>query len=62
MRLRAGDEKELKEYKKKANARHPKIELIPLTVEDLEEDLPLGRSDRREPIKASKSSPCPLLR
>jgi hypothetical protein len=47
MRLRAGDEKELKEYKKKANARHPKIELIPLTIVDLEEDLPLGRSDRR---------------
>jgi hypothetical protein len=43
--------KELREYKKKAKALPPQIEPIPLTVEDIEEDLPQGQGDRLEPIK-----------
>jgi hypothetical protein len=46
--------RELKEFKKKekAQAQLPKIEPIPLIVEDIEEDLPQDQGDRREAIKA----------
>jgi hypothetical protein len=51
---RAVDEqkKELREFKKKVKAQTqlPKVEPIPLTVEDIEEELPQG--DRLEAIKA----------
>jgi hypothetical protein len=49
---RAVDEqkKELREFKKKAKIQLPKIETIPLTVEDIEEDLPQG--ERLEAINA----------
>jgi hypothetical protein len=43
--------KELREYKKKAKALPPQIEPIPLTIEEIEEDLPKGQGDRLEPIK-----------
>ena len=43
--------KELREFKKKAKAQLPKIEPIPLTVEDIEEDLHQGQGERLEVIK-----------
>jgi DNA-binding CsgD family transcriptional regulator len=56
---RAVDEqkKELKEFKKKTKAQEeqtqlPQVEPVPLTIEEIEEDLPLGQGDRLEPIKA----------
>jgi DNA-binding CsgD family transcriptional regulator len=53
---RAVDEqkKELRDYKKKAKSQtqHPQVELIPLTIEEIEEDLPPGQGDSSEPIKA----------
>lgn len=42
--------KELKEYKKKAKAQLPQVELVPLTTETVEGDLSKG--DRPEAIKA----------
>jgi hypothetical protein len=50
---RAVDEqkKELREFKKKAKALPPQIEPIPLTVEDIGEDLPQGQGHRLELIK-----------
>lgn len=49
--------KELREYKKKEKAQEeqiqlPQIEPIPLTIEEIEEDLPQAQGDRPEPIKA----------
>jgi len=53
---RAVDEqkKELRDYRKKAKSQtqHPQVELIPLTIEEIEEDLPPGQGDSPEPIKA----------
>jgi hypothetical protein len=49
--------KELREYKKKEKAQEeqiqlPQIEPVPLTIEEIEEDLPQGQVDRPEAIKA----------
>jgi DNA-binding CsgD family transcriptional regulator/glutaredoxin len=50
--------KELREYKKKEKAQEedqiqlPQIEPIPLTIEEIEEDLSQAQGERSEPIKA----------
>ncbi len=56
---RAVDEqkKELKEFKKKTKVQEeqtqlPPVEPLPMTIEEIEEDLPQGQGDRPEPIKA----------
>jgi DNA-binding CsgD family transcriptional regulator len=56
---RAVDEqkKELRDFKKKEKAQEeqiqlPQIEPMPLTIEDVEEDLPQAQRSRPEPIKA----------
>ena len=53
---RAVDEqkKELREFKKKEKPQLPRIEPMPITIEEIEveEDLPQGQGDRPEPIKA----------
>jgi hypothetical protein len=45
---------ELRQYKKKAKAQIqlPHVEPVPLTIENVEEDLPQGQGERPEPIKA----------
>jgi hypothetical protein len=59
MRFRYGqavDEQKQKlwEYKKKVKVQTqlPHVELLPTTIEPLEEDLPQAQSDSLEPIKA----------
>jgi len=51
---RAVDEqkKELREFKKKEKPQLPRIEPIPITIEEIEEDPSQGQEDRPEPIKA----------
>jgi hypothetical protein len=51
---RAVDEqkRELREFKKKRKAQLPKIEPLPLTVEDIGEDHPQGQGESLEAIKA----------
>lgn len=53
---RAVDEqkKELREFKKKEKPQLPRIEPMPITIEEIEveEDLPQSQGDRPEPIKA----------
>ena len=53
---RAVDEQkaELRQYKKKAKTQIQllQVEPVPMTIEDVEEDLPQGQGDRPEPIKA----------
>ena len=49
--------KELREYKKKAKAQEeqiqpPQVEPVPMTIEEIKEDLPQGQGERPEPIKA----------
>jgi len=44
--------KELKEFKKKEKLPLPRIEPVPITIEEIEEDLPQDQGDRPEPIKA----------
>lgn len=46
--------KELREFKKKEKPQLPRIEPMPITIEEIEveEDLPQGQGDRPEPIKA----------
>jgi DNA-binding CsgD family transcriptional regulator len=51
---RAVDEqkKELREFKKKEKPQLPRIEPMPIIIEEIEEDLPQGQGERAEPIKA----------
>ena len=53
---RAVDEQkaELRDYKKKEKAQIqlPQVEPVPMTIEEIEEDLPQAKNDRAEPIKA----------
>jgi hypothetical protein len=51
---RAVDEqkKELREFKKKEKPQLPRIEPIPITIEEIEEDPSQGQGDGPEPIKA----------
>ena len=51
---RAVDEqkKELREYKKKEKTQLLRIEPMPITIEEIEEDPSHGQGDRPEPIKA----------
>jgi len=53
---RAVDEQkaELRGYKKreKTQIQLPQVEPVPLTIEDIEEDLSQGQGDRPEPINA----------
>lgn len=53
---RAVDEQkaELRDYKKKEKAQIQlhQVEPVPMTIEEIEEDLPQAKNDRAEPIKA----------